>query len=156
MVPKCSKIGIFKIKISNMPHAYGHPLFQGISRRASPRVSAWAPYSAENSPGVTSCPTMSKKFETTENAVETTKRERALCYLKWPKPAELPNLGSKTNRKMPNVWDLKWRNSQNSNQLPTHTWRRGVLMKRRESSCSSDNGASNWTRSTAVKPRSKP
>ena len=40
--------------------------------------------------------------------------------------------------------------------LPTHTWRRDVLVKRRESSCSSDKGVSNCTLSTAVKPRSKP
>lgn len=59
MVPKLESSK--SIKISNIPHAYGHPLFQSIGRRASPRVSAWAPYSAENSPGVTLCPTMSKK-----------------------------------------------------------------------------------------------
>ena len=42
------------------------------------------------------------------------------------------------------------------NLPPTHTWRRDVLVKRRESSCSSDKGVSNCTLSTAVKPRSKP
>lgn len=55
------------------------------------------------------------------------------------------------------VWDLTWfQRFQFLTHLPTLTWRRGVLMMRRESSCSSDNGASNCTHSTAVKPRSKP
>ena len=59
-------------------------------------------------------------------------------------------------KKCQTSWIRSGGTSQNSNQLPTLTWRRGVLMKRRESSCSSGNGVSNWTRSTAVNPRSKP
>ena len=45
---------------------------------------------------------------------------------------------------------------QDWTHLPTLTFRRGVLTMRKESSCSSDNGASNCTHSTAVKARSKP
>ena len=57
------------------------------------------------------------------------------------------------------VWDPTWFQRLQfltHLHLPTLTWRRGVLMMRRESSCSSNNGVSNCTHSTAVKPRSKP
>ena len=55
--------------------------------------------------------------------------------------------------RIPHYW---FQRLQFLTHLPTLTWRRGVLTMRKESSCSSDNGASNCTHSTAVKPRSKP
>ena len=42
---------------------------------------------------------MSKKFETAENAVETTKRERALCYLKWAKTRGIAKFGQQNKPK---------------------------------------------------------
>ena len=109
----------------------------------SPRVSAWATYSAEDSPAV-----VPYSHTTASKGSKRSQRHSTNTGILWNLRLKL------TQQTAEQVCEFT--PTLPTSQLSTLTWRRGILTMRSESSCSSGNRASNSTSCTAVKPRSKP